>query len=79
MKSLFLVLFKIIFINLDASVSCLISSVLLIALLGIKFICILKLQFDLCGVYLLKSNDKRISVAESTSMTNSYIWVKKEF
>lgn len=33
-------------------------------LLGVKFICILKLQFDFHGVYLLESNDRKISGTE---------------
>lgn len=51
---------------------------LLVTLLGAKFICILKLQFDFPGVYLLESNDRKITVTEGTSVINSNIWVKKE-
>lgn len=51
---------------------------LLITLLGVKFKCILKLQFDFPGVYLLESNDRKVTITESTSMMNSSIWVKKE-
>lgn len=32
--------------------------------MGVKFICILKLQFDFHGVYLVESNDRKITVTE---------------
>lgn len=44
---------------------------LLITPLGVKFICILKLQFDFCGVYLLENNGRKKTLTDRIPMFGS--------